>query len=394
MSRAPQYDPQSPYGLAEYLIRQGVPVFYEKPAYLLADQGFVFDHKYGWNDFKPEMERLDKIRDLYSRKPLRALKYGWGAVTGVQYDVIDVDVQHDGHTSYLKLKKLGVLPPSFGRYRTPSGGWHIFAPRSGLRKKKDVKGFKGIDFLMGADHEEPKKRGRAFTYIYPTIKYGKMRPSEEGGVEYKEKMYSPSLGSYVMEAPVDVPLLLEGQKDPRHARWLEWLVMEAGAVAEEPPPPEVPVPIWSGGGPSRREQAYLDKVLSNLDQEVRGAPPGASNDTFVRACKAAGNYIAGAGLDEARAYAVLMNAGRARGVHDPEPEDIWRRNVADGKLKPKQVPGHDPSCPQTPSERADDGVTASDGEEYVRDQDMYISELLDRHGLSGSPLRVGDNYDQ
>lgn len=105
---------------------------------------------------------------------LRAIER-WGpgyalcAVMGVVYDAVDVDVQKGGHLDDIDLS----LRESASRTaRTPSGGWHLLVPCTGLASGPMIWG----DLKAGrADGS-----GRGFIFISPTTSFSKPVPGCPG----------------------------------------------------------------------------------------------------------------------------------------------------------------------------------------------------------------------
>ena len=139
-----------PLEVARGLVRLGVPVFTAK-----SKGGGGFYYPENWQRTRPDETVIDRWR------PGMALC----AVTGVVFDVIDVDPQNGGLASFQEIH--GLMPWSYGFVMTPSTGWHAWIKSLGLHKKP-IRA--GIDYQAGA----PDGTGRGFVFIPPTIRPSKM----------------------------------------------------------------------------------------------------------------------------------------------------------------------------------------------------------------------------
>jgi AAA domain len=115
-----------------------------------------------------------------------------------------------------------------------------------------------------------------------------------------------------------------------------------------------PSPPWDGKQPDKRQAAYLDKMLRNMHSKlsIMGRDSGRNTAVYNAALKI-GNFIAGAGLNEARATAMLLDACNHNGLI----KDDGERSVAatihsgirNGKTRPRAVPasnGPDDESPE------------------------------------------------
>jgi hypothetical protein len=133
----------------------GVPVFTCR----LNSDGDPYPPK-GWEKSPVSHEAVDKWRP----------GQGLCAVTGVVYDVLDIDPRNGGKLSFKRLSAdLGEDgPETFWKVRTPSGGLHIWISPLGERK---APGFlPGIDLQAG----DADGQGRGFVFLPPTV-----RPSKD-----------------------------------------------------------------------------------------------------------------------------------------------------------------------------------------------------------------------
>lgn len=85
-------------------------------------------------------------------------------VTGYGLDVLDIDPRNGGDDDLAEVERLGLVPPSFARAATPSGGEHRFLAPLGVRKTKRG----GLDLQAGVGGQ-----GHGFVFIAPTVRRSK-----------------------------------------------------------------------------------------------------------------------------------------------------------------------------------------------------------------------------
>ena len=92
------------------------------------------------------------------------------AVTGVVFDVLDIDPRNGGRESFEKLDGLlgDAGPVVYGRVATPSGGHHLWIAGLGIRKLTGL--LPGIDLQCGDTDGE----GRGFVFMPPTVRPSKV----------------------------------------------------------------------------------------------------------------------------------------------------------------------------------------------------------------------------
>lgn len=144
---------REPLEVARGLARLGVPLFVAE-----SRGGGRFYYPQGWERTVADPAVVDRWR------PGMALC----AVTGVVFDVIDVDPRNSGLQSFQPVHD--VMRHQVGRSWTASEGWHDWVMALGLRKKTGL--LPGIDYQGGA----PDGQGRGFVFIPPTV-----RPSKTTG---------------------------------------------------------------------------------------------------------------------------------------------------------------------------------------------------------------------
>jgi len=143
--------------VARSLVRTGVPVFC---CDLSGDGSPVLP--VSWQNTRPSE------REVGRWKPGRALC----AVTGVGFDVLDVDPRNGGDASFDSLDaQLGEDGPEvLARVSTPSGGEHLYVPPLGIGSHNGI--MPGIDLKGG----KPDGKSRGFVFIPPTVRPGKAGP--------------------------------------------------------------------------------------------------------------------------------------------------------------------------------------------------------------------------
>lgn len=124
----------------------------------------------GGNGFKDATCDPDTVRRWWRRWP----RANVAVPTGLEFDVLDVDVRHsgDGWTSFEELRIRGLLTGCCGVARTRNGGGHYFFPRSGTTCRAygllDLKAVGGYVVLPPSrvPSDVPEGPGR-YTWIDP-----------------------------------------------------------------------------------------------------------------------------------------------------------------------------------------------------------------------------------
>lgn len=254
-----------------------------------------------WQALLPDLASLDAWRP------------GWAvcAVTGVQFDVIDVDPRNGGDVSLAAIMEAGLLPPVYGEVITPSGGRHLYIARTGFRKGSPAA---GIDLQAG----DASGEGRGFVYIPPTI-----RTSKTDGVQ---KVYQ-------IAQAINWEAMRESANHPDAQPWLDFLVSRLGKNWID----KTPAPPWSGDPHTSRQRAYLDKTLRQVCAEVAVTQEGGRNNALNRAGYKLGQLVAGCGLDYEAARGGLVLAGVASGLSEREARYHADRSLHDGMAHPLAV---------------------------------------------------------
>lgn len=217
----------SALAVADSLVEMGVPVF----ACRLTGNGDPIPPD-KWQQIKPSHEAVARWR------PGMALC----AVTGIKFDVLDVDPRNGGALSVRRLNNaLGEDgPDEWWRVRTPSGGLHIWITPLGIGSRPGF--LPGIDLKGGA----PDGSSRGFVFIPPTV-----RPSKSPG---------PTFGDMFPYTALSEPSRADGPP-------CEALISFVNATVREA--------VRGPNGQGRQSG-------SSLRAEVLAAPDGAQRDALLR----------------------------------------------------------------------------------------------------------------
>lgn len=277
----------------------GVPIFSAPPH---SSREFALPD--AWQTFRPNHVQVDRWRP------------GWclAMVTGVVFDVLDVDPRNGGLEGWTELVVASAIPLSYGRARTPSGGDHYLIGRTHLAKTS--KAARGVDLQAGQDDGE----GRGFVYIAPTVRMAKGGPEEGRQVPYVWDMRPtgrPEAGHLAEDEGlanlISVVNLNRRVRTPAvtgQAKASEW-------VASEDDPFDLAEDDWTP------QSAW--GVIEGQLKAAAEAKEGEVNSTLGGAARVLGRFVAGGFLSENTATAMLLEALGAGGVHS----DSW--NVANGK---------------------------------------------------------------
>lgn len=283
--------------VAHRLVDLGAPIFCAQKNH---GPGAEFILPSAWPEYRPNHRQVEMWR------PGAAL----AMVTGVVFDVIDIDPRNGGQTGYALMREaLGYeLPIVYGSAATPSGGGHHLIGCTGLHKGKPAE---GVDLQAGAKDGQ----GRGFVYIAPTVRVSKWGQSKGQEVAYR----------WTME-PTGNP---KGVDDPGLNRFRAYVVdLKPARVA-----PRLPVTTVASGAAGDWYDSEIpdwtameaDRLISRQLDAVRHAGAGTINDTLGGAARVLGRFVAGGYTDEETATRMLMQALTEGGVHS----DTW--NVANGK---------------------------------------------------------------
>ncbi len=255
-------------------------------------------------------------------------------VMGEAVAVLDVDPRNGGDAERVRQLLDALDVRIFAEVTTPGGGWHLYvAGHPDLATCHKLTGFPGVDVQShGANVFLP----------------GTARPKYDGAG------YDVVLD--------DLPVLADGG-DPLGAEALAgWVAENRVSKAETF---DVAEP-WTGSAPDQRQAAYLAAIVRNLFKRISVmGPDSGRNVKLYEAGLCCGNYIAGAGMDEAEAINVLLEAGAACGLVTDDGERAVlasiRSGIRNGRNSPRAVPAAQPDAltltpvpttePETPTNR-------------------------------------------
>lgn len=284
--------------IAHRLVDLGAPIFVAKPNSLREGE---FHYPAAWQTWRPRHDVVDRWR------PGDALCM----VTGVVYDVIDVDPRNGGKEGFRELADSldwdigGAGPITYGQVGTPSEGEHVYIGRTFLAKGKPAR---GVDLQAGARGGE----GRGFVFLPPTV-----RPSK----------YGERKGQPVAYRWTSVPTRAPGAADPGLDAFREYVAGSkptyrapagrAAAVDDDDP---------FDGGVSPWTPESARRVIEGQCRAVLEAREGTVNSTLGGAARMLGRFVGGGWLDRREAEELLLAAITGNPVHS----DAWnRRNGKD-----------------------------------------------------------------
>lgn len=238
------------------------------------------------------------------------------ACTGGRAAVIDVDTKNGADPDKVLQLLDGIGVRVYADVLTPSGGRHFYVAGhpdlpsvSATADRVGLTGYPGVEVLSF---------GR--NVFLP----GTTRPKYDGA-------------GYVVLANNLAALADGGDEDSADALvgWVSENRTTSGSSFTPSPP-------WDGTPPDRRQQAYLDAALSRMREEVGATIHGGRNDALHHAALAVGNYVAGAGMDEAKAIDTLLDAARANGLASEDGERACLATIHSGirygRTRPRAVP--------------------------------------------------------
>jgi hypothetical protein len=284
--------------IAHDLVDMGVPIFSAPP-----HSSQEFARPDAWQTFKPNHVQVERWRP------------GWAMclVTGVVFDVLDVDPRNGGEAGWDQLVAVNAVPYVYGRARTPSAGDHLLIARTHLAKTSKVTPAGGVDLQAGEDNGE----GRGYVYIAPTVRVSKYGPDKGLAVPYRWEV---------------APRRPDGHADQRMENLIAQVAMSRGVrkVATKPGTnvPAEPDPEWDAFADMATDDWTAEsaqRVIDGQVQAVQAAREGEVNNALGGAARLLGRFVAGGFLSEDEAVARLTEALELGGVHS----DGW--NVANGK---------------------------------------------------------------
>jgi len=285
----------------------------------------------GRPEFHYPKDARDKISSTQNDLRLSQWKPGKAimGVMGGNVAAADVDPRNGGDVARTRqlLDGLGVRVYAEVETPGPGDGRHFFvAGHPELASAHNLIGWSGIDiqsfgsllFLPGT--QRPKYNGAGYKIIFDNLE-----------------------------------ALADGGDPDGAAALAGWVAERRGSREEfEPSPP------WDGKPLDKRQAAYLDKMLRNMHSKlsIMGRDSGRNTAAYHAALKI-GNFIAGAGLDEAHATAMLLDACNHNGLIKADGERsvlaTIHSGIRNGKTRPRAVPAsngqdHEPPEDDMPTE--------------------------------------------
>jgi len=272
--------------IAHLLVDLGCPVFPAAPDSLRPGE---FLYPSAWQTWKPNHSAVDRWRP------------GWALamVTGVVFDVLDIDPRNGGDEGFAELLAAGAWPESYGNADTPSNGSHHLIARTNLAKGKPAK---GVDLQAGDDRGE----GRGFIFIAPTVRVSRFGPNQGQPVEYRWAKV-PEVAPHAQGSP------------ERRA------LIDLATASKRPTPTARPLnapesDVWDEA--EDMDALTAERTVQGQLEAVRQAKAGEINGVLGGAARVLGRFVAGGWLDEEGAAADLLAALEDGGVHS----DAWNRS--------------------------------------------------------------------
>lgn len=271
--------------------------------------GSEFTRPNGWQHAAVD----DNAARIAAYQPGQALL----AVMGGPVAVVDVDTKNGADADRTRQLLEALEVRVFADVLTPSGGRHYYVAGHpdlptvhAQEDRAGLTGHPGVEIISyGANVFLP----------------GTVRPKYDGA------------GYVVIEDNLEA--LADGG-DPHGAESFAGWVAENRTSTGESFTPTKP---WNGAPPDKRQAAYLAATLRNLCDRIAGMGPDSGRNTAVfNAAMCCGNYIAGAGMDEAEAVAQLYAAAeRCQLVADDGERSVRasiRSGLKNGRQRPRAVP--------------------------------------------------------
>lgn len=300
---------------ARHLAENGVPIFLAKPARTESGDWDPHGGKSrtgyhlppGWESVEADPAIIDDWD----------LDYALCAVSGHGIDVIDVDPRNGGKEGFNELVIAGLLPNTYGRSRTPSGGTHNFIASLDVRKRTNF--LPGVDVLAGTSDGG----GRGFVFLPPTRRASKV---------------TGEIVTYEWERPPEVETVMLIGGDDSGSKL---------AAQLHRPMPERPIADLDRP-PTEQELAKAASVLAKAVREVSEAPDGNRNNTLMQHLPTLYRFVLGDCLDEAVVDDRMRGAAYEAGIDD-EYDDVsrsaWR--YADRAERPEVASAADDFAPDS-----------------------------------------------
>jgi hypothetical protein len=286
-----------PLALAKEFIANGVPVFIAKKFPLNMSSRAEYDYPEDWQTLEPDEKHLEGWKPLYAVC----------AVTGIQFDVLDIDPRNDGHLVEKVLRSNGMMPPTYGTVTTPRGGRHYYIHRTGLRKYTP---WNGVDLQAG----NSGGYGRGFVFIPPTRRRGRHYEVTQG------------LNWHALGSPDD---------SPERAKFCTALFRTYDFNKSEEHRMDTGRYVLDWDEVDRED---LRNRIQEIGWNIANAEVGTRDTALNKYCFTVGGLVAGSALDEEFAVKLLQKATADWDITQNE-RDTWvtpkiLRGIEQGKLYP------------------------------------------------------------
>jgi P4 family phage/plasmid primase-like protien len=254
----------------------------------------------------------DKLTAADNADQLNRFEPSWAIMArlGGPVAVVDLDPRNGAVVEKTRNLLDGLNVRIFAEVATPSDGRHFYiAGHPTLPSTSNLDGWPGIDIL---------------SYGKLVFLPGTQRP-KYGGAGYRVIFDN-------LEALAD-----GGDPDGAEA-FANWVADRRGEREQF----QTSSP-WQGGEPDARQNQYLVKMLGGIhrDLSAMGKDSGRNTAVYNKALRC-GNFIAGAGLDEAAATDVLLDASRENGLVQEDGERSVlasiKSGIKNGLVRPRAVP--------------------------------------------------------
>jgi hypothetical protein len=286
-----------PLALAKEFIAHGVPCFVAKPVPLNWTGRTEFFYPDDW----PYLDASEKHLEGWKAN------YAVCAVTGIEFDVLDIDPRNGGDLIEQVLRTNGMMPPPRGAVATPRGGRHYYIKRTHFRKHTP---WEGVDLQAGHDGGH----GRGFVFIPPTRRKGKL---------------------YELTQALDWDALRATESSEEYAKFYRYLYSRYDFTKSEE------TAIGLHNGTLTLDDADIEDLkdrLSEIAVNIRDAPVGTRDTTLNKHCYTIGGLIVGSGLPEDYAIRLVQYATSDWDITQSERDHWVTPKILRGIEQGKQFP--------------------------------------------------------
>jgi hypothetical protein len=283
--------------LAREFISHSVPVFIAKPVPLNWTGRTEFFYPDDW----PYLDANEK--HLEGWKP----NYAVCAVTGIEFDVLDIDPRNGGDLIEQVLRTNGMMPPPRGAVATPRGGRHYYIKRTHFRKHTP---WEGVDLQAGHDGGH----GRGFVFIPPTRRKGKL---------------------YELTQALDWDALRATESSEEYAKFYRYLYSRYDFTKSELHHQDTGRYTLNLSEVDRED---LHDRLQEIAQNIRYAEVGTRDNALNKYCFTMGGLVVGSALDEQYAIRLIEKATSYWDITQSERDHWVTPKILRGIEQGKQFP--------------------------------------------------------